>query len=154
MNNLEPTEEARAVKSTALLIGLSLAIGVSLYAVVAYFMHRSGTAPRGANPEFGRIMIYAWIGLAAVTLTAAVLFWRARVEPLITGVQSYPGERMKELNTNLIICWALIESAALFGVTVYFLTNILWIGAASVVLIWGAVLSTRPKIEWYQRFQS
>jgi hypothetical protein len=153
MNTLEPSKEARAAQTTAFIIGLSLAIGVSVFAIIAFMMQDSGAAPRSPEPEFNRIMMYAWIGLSAVTVTAAVLYWRARVEPLITGVQQYPNARMKELTSNLIICWALVESAALFGVTVYFLTGKLWIGITSEILIWAAFLSTRPRVEWYHRFR-
>ncbi len=152
MNNFEPAEGARAAQTTALIIGLSLASGVTAFALIAFLMQRGGVAPRGSDPDFARIMIYAWAGLTAVTLTAAVLFWRARVEPLVTGVQRYPNMRMKELTSNLIICWSLIETASLFGVTIYFLTGILWIGALSVVFIWAAMLATWPRLSWYQRF--
>src|SRR5688500_8726850 len=110
MNNFEASEEARAAKTTALIIGLSLAIGVSVFAVIAFCMQQTGAAPRPADPQFSQIMLFAWVGLTAITITCAVLYWRARVEPLITGVQSYPADRIKELNTNLIICWALVES--------------------------------------------
>lgn len=134
-----------------MIIGLSLAIGVTVFVLVAYFLRRNGSAP-AIDPGLGRVMVFAWIGWSAIVATGTVLFWRARMEPLITGVQHYPHDRIGELTTNLIICWALIEGAALLGAVVYYLYGPLWVAIASVAMIWGAILMSRPQVEWFQRF--
>ena len=134
-------------------VGLSLALGVTAFAGVAWYTQRNATAPRSADVEFTRILIYAWIALTAITLISAWFFWRTRVDPLIHGTESLPRERLPQLSANLLICWALVESGSLFGVAVYFLTGVTWVAAVAVVLIWVAFLVTRPQIDWYQRFR-
>ena len=147
--NLDPV----AAQRTATLITLSLAMGVTLYAAVAWFLHEQGTAPRQTDPAFGNLLLYIWIGLTAVTSFAALFIWRGRVEPLIHGSEPLPASRMGELMSGHLIVLALVEGAALMGVTVYFLTGIMWPAIVSVFLIWFAVLATRPQVEWYQRFR-
>jgi hypothetical protein len=150
---VNPQHDPAAAQRTATLIGLSLALGVTTFAGVAWYTHQNATAPRSSDVEFTRLLIYAWLALTAVTLFSALFFWRTRVQPLIHGNESLPRERLPQLSANLLICWALIESASLFGVTVYFITGVTWVAAVAVVLIWVAFLATRPQIDWYQRFR-
>src|SRR5688572_15910690 len=96
---------------TATYVGLSLALGVTFFAGVSWYLHQTAQAPPTADLQFARILIYAWIALTAVTTVSAVLFWRMRVAPLINGTGPLPRERMPQLTANLLICWALIESA-------------------------------------------
>lgn len=149
MNNEPLTPEA--AQRTATIIGLSLPAGVTLFVFITWFLHQSGAAPQ-ADPGFARVLVYAWIALAATTAFTALFFWRTRVEPLISSSEPLPRARIGELTSNLLICWACVETAALFGAAVYFLSGILWVGAVSVVMIWVAVLSTRPQLEWFERF--
>ena len=133
-------------------VGLSLALGVTIFAGVSWYLHQTGQAP-AADPQFTQLLIYAWIALTAVTTLSAVILWRSRVQPLINGNESLPRERMPQLTANLLICWALIESASLLGVTIYFLTGTVWVAAVAEVIIWVAFLVTRPQVEWYERFR-
>ena len=133
-------------------VGLSLALGVTIFAGVSWYLHQTVQAPT-SDPQFTQLLIYAWIALTAVTTLSAVILWRSRVQPLINGNQSLPRERMPQLTANLLICWALIESASLLGVTIYFLTGTVWVAAVAEVIIWVAFLVTRPQVEWYERFR-
>ncbi|HEY0671087.1 MAG TPA: hypothetical protein VGD27_02415, partial [Longimicrobiales bacterium] len=141
---------AERAQSTASIIGLSLPLGVTLMAGVAWFV--GGAAPR-SEPEFARILIYAWIALTAVTGMTSLFFWRSRVEPLISGHEPLPAARMNELMTGLIITWALIEPASLFGIIIYLLHGTLWVAITALLLSWGVALATRPQLEWFQRFR-
>ena len=145
--------DPQAAQRTLTFIGLSLAFGVTAFALVAWLMQRSGDTPRTVDLEFNRVLVYAWLALTAVTSFASLFFWRTRVEPMIGGIDRLPFARMSELTANVLICWALVEAAALFGVTVYFLTGTLWPGLVGVLLIWSTVLQTRPQIEWFERFR-
>lgn len=148
--NMQPAPiTAERAKSTAALIGLSLPLGVTLMAVVAWFI--GGAAPR-SEPESARILVYVWIALTAGTAMTALFFWRARVEPLISAHEPLPAARMNELTTNLILCWALIEPASLFGVLIYLLHGTVWVAVTALLLSWGVALATRPQLEWFQRF--
>jgi hypothetical protein len=126
---------------------------VTFFAGVSWYVQQSADGPRTVDPEFARILIYAWIALTAFTLFSALFFWRTRVDPMIHGTESLPRERLTQLSANLMICWALIESGSLFGVTVYFITGTTWVAAVAVILIWAAFLATRPQMDWYQRFR-
>ena len=134
-------------------VGLSLALGVTFYGGVSWYIHQNAEGPPTTDPDFARLLTYAWVAFTTVTIFTAAFFWRTRVDPMINGSQSMPRERMPQLTANLLICWALIESGCLFGVTIYFLTGIIWAAAISVVLMWVAFLATRPQPEWYERFR-
>lgn len=148
-SSLDPATAQR----TATLISLSLAMGVTLYTGVSWFLHQQGTMEREADPQFAQILIYAWIGVTAVSAFASLWFWRNRVEPLISGTEPLPLARLGELMSMHLVCIALIEGPALFGVTIYFLSGIIWPALVSVFLIWFVVLSTRPQTEWFERFR-
>ena len=142
-----------AAQRTATFIGLSLALGVTMFAAVAWFIQQQGGAPPQNDPSFVRLLVYVWIGVTAVTSFASLYLWRSRVEPLISSSEPLPVERAAELTSSQLICLALVEGASLLGVTVYFLTGVMWPAIVGVILIWFAVFATRPQLEWYERFR-
>ena len=142
-----------AAQRTATFIGLSLALGVTMFAAVVWFIQQQVGAPPQNDPAFVRLLIYLWIGVTAVTSFASLYVWRSRVEPLISSSEPLPAERVTELTSSQLICLGLIEGASLFGVVVYLLSGIMWPAIVGVSLIWFAVFATRPQLEWYQRFR-
>lgn len=144
MNN-RPLDAYRATT----LIGLALPLGVTFFAVVAWFV-RQQQQP-AADPELVPVLIYAWIALTAVTTFASLYFFRSRVEPLISGHVRVHEENPGQLTNSLLICWALVESGALLGVAIYFLAGTTWTAVTGVLLMWGAFLATRPQPEWFDR---
>ena len=130
------------------IIGISLGTGVTLFAAVSWFLHQQ---PGAMEPGFDADL--AFNGFLALFLLAglgAIAVWRLRVAPVL----SRPKEkaewqaRASSIQTGLIITWALIEGAALFGEVIYFLTGHVLAGALGVLLIWTAIGLTWPKKEW------
>jgi hypothetical protein len=151
MTNSNPTPTS--AQRTATFIGLSLALGATLYAAVAWFLHSSGAGPTATDNGFGSLLLYIWIGFMTVSCFASLFIWRSRVEPLISGDEPLPANRMTDLLSAHMICLALIEAACLFGVTVFLLSGIAWPALAAVLLIWFVFFSTRPQPEWFERFR-
>ena len=56
--------------------------------------------------------------------------------------------RAAAIQTGVIICWAILEGAALVGEVIYFLTGHALSGLLGVLLIWGGIALTWPKQEW------
>lgn len=129
------------------IIGASLGIGVTLFAFVSWFRHQQqGPGDAAGDPA---LMFNLMLAVAVASVVAAILFWRARVSPLIDR-PSPDRERAAagEIQTNVVIVWALIEGAALFAVVVYFLYGTTLAGALGVALIWASLAATWPRREW------
>lgn len=145
----DPTTALNQALLTFRIIGVSLGLGVTMFAVVAWFTNQQGpTAPAPADPT---LMFAIVLALALGAVTAATALWRARVEPLLgAGGGDDPAARVAPIQSNVIIVWAIIEAAALFAVVVHYLYNAPLAGAVGVVLIWGALAATWPKREWVE----
>lgn len=133
----------------------SMGMGVTLFALVSWYTHQQGTAME--PPGDPALMFNLMLALAAAAVVAAILFWRARVAPLIDRPSSgptAPGEdwatHWGRLQTSLVIIWAMIEGASLFAVVVYFLYDMPMAGLLGVALIWSALAITWPKREWVE----
>ena len=132
------------------IIGASLGLGVTLFAVVAWFSHQQGSM--AAPAVDGELMVNIMLALAFGGSLAAIVLWRARVAPLIerpTGPEDQAG-RLAALQTSVIVVWALIEGPALFAEVVYFLYGTRLAGLLGVVLIWAGLAATWPKREWLE----
>ena len=142
-------DQPSAAYRVPLLIGLALPLGVTMFALVAWVVRTQ--EPALTTPASAPMLIYAWIGFAAVSSFGALAFFRSRIEPLITNREARPDNLAGQLTANLLICWALVEGAALLGVAIYFVTGTRWTAAAGVILMWSAFLATRPQAEWFSR---
>lgn len=134
--------------AVARLIALALLAGVALFAMVAVFALPGAVGPLA--PGVARTLTLVWYGLAA----AALLGWwllRARVLSGVAPAARARGagdgpERTLQL---LILGWALLEGAALFGVTLYLL------GAGTAPLVGGlaimalGIAASWPRPEWF-----
>ncbi len=131
------------------IIGASMGLGVTLFAFVSWFLHlQSPPTPPDIDPG---LAFNVWLAVALTAIVAAILFWRARVAPLIEG-QATPAERTTragEVQTNVIITWALLEGPALMAIVIYFLYDHVMAGLLGVILIWVGLALTWPQREWF-----
>lgn len=131
------------------IIGASMGLGVTLFALVSWFLHFQ-SAP--TLPAIDRDLAFnVWLGVAVVATAAAIIFWRTRVAPLIDSPAS-ADERVRqagELQTKVVITWALMEAPAMLGVLIYFFYGYVLAGVLGVAMIWAAVAATWPQPEWF-----
>lgn len=126
-------------------IGLFLAGGVTVFALIALLLHRQSPPPAGDGP----LILYVWIAVATSLTAASIVWWRGNVVPLIDG--SDPRDwraRAPAIQTGLVVAWALVEAGALFGVVVYFLEGAALAGALGVAMMWAALAATWPRADW------
>lgn len=131
------------------IIGASLGIGVTLFAFVSWFRHQQqGPGNVAGDPA---LMFNLMLALVVTSVVAAIVLWRARVSPLIERPSPDRERRAAggEIQTNVVIVWALIEGASLFAVVVYFLYGAALAGLLGVALIWAALAATWPRREWF-----
>jgi hypothetical protein len=126
--------------------GLAMAGGITVFAAVAWFLHRASPPA----PADGPWILYLWIAAATSLIAASMMVWRAtavrwieRPDPA-TDWQA----RAAGISNGLVISWALVEGAALFGVVVYFLFGSVLPGLLGVFVMWAALAFTWPQPEW------
>jgi F0F1-type ATP synthase membrane subunit c/vacuolar-type H+-ATPase subunit K len=125
-------------------IGLAMAGAVTIFALVALLLHRQSPPP-GAGP----LMLYLWIAVATSLAAASIVWWRGNVVPLIERAEGDDWRgRAARIQAGLVVCWALVEAGALFGVVVYFLEGAWPAGALGVAMMWLAVALTWPRTGW------
>lgn len=135
---------------TALILMVSLPIGVTVLAVVGLWL--SATEPRTANVDSGSLTL-AWLVLTLGTTMAAVVVWQRMVRPLVplSGFRADPPAvaEIGRLQTGLVVCMALVEGAALLGGVLLILGAGPVPALVGVILIWTAFLLLRPRRGWY-----
>lgn len=129
------------------LIGASLGMGVTAFALVAWYVWRQGPAVH-ATPDPSLMFTVMWV-LALAGIATATALWRSRVTPLLEAAGTDRVARAEALRTTVIMVWAVIEAPALFAVVVYYLYDIPLAGVLGVVLIWGALALTWPRRDWF-----
>lgn len=143
-------DTAEAAWRTALIVMVSLPIGVTLLAAVGLWL--GTTKPRTAAIDAAALVL-AWVALTLATSIAAVVAWRRMVRPLVpsSGFRADPpsAEEIGRLQTGLIVCLALVEGAALFGGVLLILGASPAPALVGVILIWTAFLALRPRRGWY-----
>jgi len=127
-------------------IGVALCGAVALFALTAWWVHRE--AP--PLPADGPWIFYVWVAFATSLAAASMVFWRGNVVPLIDRPASDADwrDRAGRVQTGLVICWSLVEAAALFGVVVYFIDGVAPAAAMGIAMICGAVAITWPRESW------
>jgi hypothetical protein len=140
-----PTNPASALR-TLRLIGLSMAMAVTGFGLIAWFVDR----PPSPAGDDGSLVLYLWIAIATSAVAAAMVVWRGKVVPLIERPAQDADWRVRaaSLQTGLIVCWSLVEAAALFGVVTYFLAGLTLPGLLGVFMMWAALALTWPRPEW------
>lgn len=153
--NVNSPEQALFVSRV---IAGALVAGVTIFGVVAWLMNTE-SGPARPDPALGATLFYVWLGWAFVSAVGSMLFWRARVSPFLesadrsgtgtTGAEPDPVARASAMMSGMVVSWALIEGAALFGVVVYFLFGSGLAGTLGVLMMWAAAIVTWPKREWF-----
>lgn len=130
------------------IIGLSLGTGVTLFAVVSWYLHQQ----QGPISDlvYGSLTYNGAIAMAFLAAVGALFVWRWRVAPILErpAREAEWRPRAAALQAGLILTWALLEGGALVCEVVYFLTGHGIAGVLGVLLIWTGVGLTWPRSEW------
>jgi hypothetical protein len=135
------------------ILGMSLLFGVLLFAGIVYVLTGSGSAIDGGEADW-QFLIKAWYVVAAVLVAAWYLLWRkatCHTESPASRPAAGGPERVIRL---LIIAWAMLEGAALLGVTVALLTGQRSMLTAAVVLMLAGMAVSFPRAEWFASFRA
>lgn len=131
---------------------MSLLLGVLLFAGVVFVLTGSGSPVDGGDGDW-QFFVKVWYGIAAVLVAAWYVFWRRATRhtesPASRPIAGGP-ERVIRL---LIIAWAMLEGAALLGVTVALLTGQRSMLAVPVVLMLAGMTVSFPREEWFAPFR-
>lgn len=138
---------------SARIIAAAMIAGVTLFALVAWFLVQTG-GPM-SDPAATGILGSIWPLVAVAAAAAAMVIWRTRIAPLIGRVpdRAEPGAARHDaaLQVSLVIHWALMEGPAVFGIAVYLLTGSLVAYAGGLLLVWLGVGLTFPRPHWFVR---
>jgi hypothetical protein len=143
------------VYKTSALMVRALILGQLVFGAVAWYMHDRGAAtPSGSsliNP-----LTYAWFGLCLVGVIGAMVM-QQRIGRLGSNPETMEKIRNRQITplqvqTQIIIMWALLESGGLLGLVVYFLTGALPILLASLGYIVLCAVVFFPRRVWFDAF--
>lgn len=132
------------------IIGLSLGTGVTLFALVSWFLHQQQGPV--TDLAYGSLAYNGAIAMIFLAAIGALFLWRWRVVPILEQ-PAREGDwqpRAAALNTVVIVTWALLEGGALVGEVVFFLAGNAVAGVLGVILIWTGIALTWPKREWLE----
>lgn len=122
-------------------------MGVTLFALVTWWLRRGEPAASSPGP-----MQLVWLATTVSVLVAAYFAWGRLVQPHLPPAghaSDASGERLGRLQAGLIICMALLEGAALFGVITWLIGGSPVPAAASVAMMWAGLLLMWPRPGWY-----
>ncbi len=143
------TAGAEAARKVAMIILAALVLGVTLFAAIALWLPAGA---EGGTAELD-IMVRAWIATVVVTAIGSVVVWRRMVAPLLpaTGQRAEPPspDVLRRLQTGLVVCMALIEGGALFGVVITLIGGGAMPAVIGVLLMWSALAFFWPRRAWY-----
>lgn len=144
MGSNDPTSAEEAWKTSSIIL-VSLPLGVTLFAAVVLLVVRPEPA---AGPSFWEAL---WAGYAFLAVVGVVVLWRRAVRPHLPSPRTRAAGEAPygRIQTGLIICMAIVEGTALFGVVTVFLGADRAVAVASVALVWIAWFVMRPRREWY-----
>ncbi len=134
------------------ILAMSLVMGVLLFAGVVYALTGSGSVIDGGVGGW-QFLIKVWYAVAAILVAAWYLLWRkatCHTESPVSRRAAGGPERVIRL---LIIAWAMLEGAALIGVTVALLTGQRSMLVAAVVLMLAGTAISFPRGEWFASFR-
>jgi hypothetical protein len=144
-----PLVSADAARKQAILLGLSLPIGVTLFALLNVFVIRAGVPAEPPDP----LLASVWWALLPAGVLAATLIWRLRVVPHLPRGRGRGGPpdagTLGRLLAGHLAALAALEVPALYGVMLHFMFG--WrpalIGGLGV--IWIGVLLAWPRRGWF-----
>lgn len=146
-NPSERPADASAARQTTAIVLASLPMGVTMFALVTWWLRRG--EPAG---DIGQFFPLLWMALTVSVVVAAVVVWRRMVKPEVPAAgyaTTVSEDRLARLQTGLIMCMALLEGAALFGVLIWFIGGSPVPAVASVAMMWVALYFAWPRRGWY-----
>ncbi len=157
MNEANPgggsAEVGQALKSARIVCG-ALVAAVLIYAVVAWYLRRSGGVG-AVDPGAADVLKQIFVAVMLIGVLGWMVIWgRARAPTPSTVAR--PEEELRKgprgVTSRLIAGYAFLEAVGLIGTTVYLLTGSIGVLAVAVaIVLLGAALSY-PRDEWFQRF--
>ncbi len=150
----DPRGQVEQALKTARIVCGALVAGVLVYAVVAWYVRRTG-AMASVEPDAANLLRQVFVAVMLIGVLGWMVIWsRARV-PTPSTVARPEVELSRGpggVVSRLIAAYAFLEAVGLVGVTVYLLTGSVGVLATALaVLALGAALSY-PREEWFQRF--
>jgi F0F1-type ATP synthase membrane subunit c/vacuolar-type H+-ATPase subunit K len=145
MNGTNGTGAGHHYRITSM-IAIALIIGQLAFVAVSWFLHSSGERELSAEPALN-LMTYIWIALAFSMLAVAFGF-RQRI---VTQAERTVNRTVApaDVQNQTIIMLALLESAGLMGIVVYFLYGHPQILYAVLAYILVSALLFFPRREWF-----
>jgi hypothetical protein len=136
---------------TSAMIAGALIIGQLAFAGVAWFLYNSGSrVPSGE--ELLNVLTYVWIGLSfGVLAMGFVMRQRIVADAEQQGLVSASADRTDpaQVQTRVITTLAMLESAGLLGIAVYFIQGHPQVLYAAVGYIVIAAIFFFPRREWF-----
>lgn len=134
-NPLTPTTGSY-LKSLKIIFGALLA-GQVFFAVVAWFMIKSGTFP--ATFSFEKILLIAVILLAAAIIGAGIYIFNSRMTAL--SERRNFSEKLNDYRAALIVKYATTEGPSFFAIVAFMLTgNMIILGIGIAIIAYFATL--------------
>ena len=140
-----PATAEQAWRVSAIVLG-SLPVGATLFAVVVLWLRRG--EPAG---DVG-ILTVVWLIQALAEAVAITYLWNQLVKPHIptSGFATEPNMlTLNRLQTGLIVCMALVEGLAVFGIIIHLIGGPVLLPIISVMLAWTGWIVFRPRRSWY-----
>lgn len=139
--------------TVARIIASALAGGVVLFWIVAWVL--TGGGQEGLAPDLAlspQLLFWLWAVVALCGFAGALVF-RSRAVRAVESSRSPRGTEgarpgAAQVQTNLIVAWALLEGPALLG-GVFFLLIASWQVLSTAALLYGiGLVLTFPRAEW------
>jgi hypothetical protein len=140
-------------KTSALLVR-ALILGQLVFGAVSWYMHDRGSVTPSSTPIINPLT-YAWFGLCIVGVIGALVMQQrigalgsaSNLEKIRSG-QITP----LQVQSQIVVMWALLEAGGLLGLVIYFLTGALPILLASLAYIVLCAVVFFPRRVWFDAF--
>jgi predicted small integral membrane protein len=158
MNGTNPGTEStgeidQALKTVRIVCG-ALVGGVILYALVAWYLARSG-AVAPVDPGTANLLRQGFVAVMLIGVLGWMVIWgraRAPTPSTVARPEIELAQGPRAVVGKLIAAYAFLEAVGLAGATVHLLTGSAGVlGAGVAIVALGAALSW-PRLEWFQRF--
>ncbi len=143
-------DRTQASLRTARMIAASLPTGVVLLWVVAWVVTKGGTAALAPQALAHETALWIWSAVALPGFAGA-LFFRGRAVQVAEAAAGQPPSPATagEVQTNLIVAWALLEAPALLSGMFFLLLATTSVLSAAVPVYLVGVAVTFPRAEWF-----
>lgn len=131
-------------------IAFSLPAGVFAFWAIAWFLTEGGAQGRAEGALDPELAFWIWAAVAVGGFGAA-LFLRARAVAIAEEAAraGAPGERAGEVQSRLIIAWALLETQALLAGVLLLALGLEQVVLYAAVLYLVGLAFTFPRAEWW-----